>query len=275
MLDWSSAANTGLLFPEVAEDAILPVAEWAANALRRFEFVGTNLNLVGHSFGSYVADEIARRIPGGVNTIVTLDPAADVFGGYSPVGPDGVEFARDSFFSWSFHSSSLGNDQTPTTADESFIVNSDQLFPNSAHSAVAFLFAYMVLHPDDPVAQFFLLNSLLTATTGPWLPDQYPSSFALGQNVKGYEAVITSTNQGTEPLGLRFTKLPLLSIAKASQGIAVSWPAFYDTFLLEVSRSAGTSAAWAPVQSTPSVVGSSKVLLFPGTETMFFRLKQP
>ena len=61
-------------------------------------------------------------MPGGVHAIVTLDPAAHIAGGYDPTAFDEVDFARDSFFSWSFHSSSLGNEYTPATADESFIV---------------------------------------------------------------------------------------------------------------------------------------------------------
>jgi pimeloyl-ACP methyl ester carboxylesterase len=168
-LDWSAAANT--FSPFLAEDSIMPVAQWAAAALNGYGFAGTNLNLVGHSFGSYVADEIAQRIPGGVNTIVTLDPAADVFGGYDPDVNDEVNFARDSLFSWSFHSSSLGNAYTPTTADEAFIVDSsaDAI---TAHGNVVFLFAYMLLHPEDPVGQYFLITLLLSGTEGPWLPDR-------------------------------------------------------------------------------------------------------
>src|SRR6185295_15985755 len=130
------------LNPFAAEDSIVPAAQWAASALTRYGFSGTNLNLVGHSFGSYVADEIAQRIPGGVNALVTLDPAADVPGGYDPTANDEVDFARDSFFSWSFHSSSLGNEYTPATADESFIVNSGAS-ASDAHANVVFLFAYM------------------------------------------------------------------------------------------------------------------------------------
>ena len=81
-LYWSQATDTSLLNPFDPENTIVPVAQWAAKALTQYGFQGANLNLVGHSFGSYVADEIAQRIPGGVHTIVTLDPAANVPGGH-------------------------------------------------------------------------------------------------------------------------------------------------------------------------------------------------
>ena len=49
-LDWSAAANTGILDPFSAENSIVPVAQWAAQALLAFGVNGTNLNLTGHSF---------------------------------------------------------------------------------------------------------------------------------------------------------------------------------------------------------------------------------
>ncbi len=271
-LDWRSAADTNL-DPSPAEDSIVPVAQWAADALIRYGISGTNLNLVGHSFGSYVANEIAERIPGGVNTIVTLDPAANIFGGYDPTANDEVNFALHSFFSWSFHSSSVaGNEFTPTTADESFVVNSDALFPWDAHGNVVFMFAYMLLHPTDLVSQYFLLTALLEGTFGPWLPDQF---FSLNNTVRGYEAVIDTTDDGKVPSALTFVRFPSLSISIVDGGIAIGWPAYYANFVLQTSTISSQPAMWSDVSLQPERIGEWNVVVFPWSESgRFFRLKR-
>ena len=270
-LDWSAAADT--FSPFLAEDSIVPVAQWAAAALNGYGFAGTNLNLVGHSFGSYVADEIAQRIPGGVNTIVTLDPAVDVFGGYDPDANDEVNFARDSLFSWSFHSSSLGSAYTPTTADEAFLVDSsaDAI---AAHSNVVLLFAYMLLHPEDVVSQYFLITLLLSGTTGPWVPDQYESSFPGDAPIRGYEAVIGTTDNGLRPSGLSYTPLPLLSIAKSGNNVSIAWRSSYTNFSLQSSVFEGASLSWTDVSASPLIVGQSNVVTISAAgQKMIFRLK--
>ena len=271
-LDWSAAADTGILNPFSAEDSIVPVAQWAASALVRYGLSGTNINLVGHSFGSYVSDEIAQRLPGGVNTIVTLDPAADVLGGYDPDSNDEVNFARDSFFSWSFHSSTLaGNEYTPTTADESFVVNSDALLPQDAHGNVVFMFAYMLLHPTDIVSQFFLLTDLLQGKSGPWLPNQYLS---LDGTTPGYEARISTSNEGKVPTSLEFVRLPSLSITKIGNDVAIAWPAYYTNFVLQSSAIASQPVSWTDVSLQPERVGQWNVIIPPHSESKrFFRLR--
>jgi pimeloyl-ACP methyl ester carboxylesterase len=273
-LDWSAAADTGYLNPFSAEAAIVPVAQWAASALIRYGFSGTNLNLVGHSFGSYVSDEIARRIPGGVNTIVTLDPAVDIVGGYDPTGGE-VDFARDSLFSWSFHSSSLGNDFTPTTADESFIVDSG-LESVPAHSAVVFLFSYFLLNPDDPISRYFLAPLLLAATSGPWVPDQYASFFAGDVGVRGYEGIITTTADGRAPTGIDYVPLPRLLVERTTNGISISWKSLSTNFVLQTSATAGQSALWTNVPTSPLAIGQTNIISMSASDSMrLFRLLKP
>jgi pimeloyl-ACP methyl ester carboxylesterase len=271
-LDWSAAADT--LSPFLAEDSIIPVAQWAAAALNGYGFAGTNLNLVGHSFGSYIADEVAQRIPGGVNTIVTLDPAVDVFGGYDPDANDEVNFARDSLFSWSFHSSSLGNAYTPTTADEAFLVDSsaDAI---TAHGNVVFLFAYMLLHPEDIVSRYFLITLLLSGTEGPWLPDQYEPSFPGDAPIKGYEAVIGTVDNGLRPSGLTYIPLPLLSIAKSGTNVSVSWRSSYTNFFLQRTSLDAPVPSWTDVPASPVVQGQSNVVTISAAgPKVMFRLKR-
>lgn len=212
-LDWSLAASS--LLPDGAASAIVPVAQWAADALTNAGFRGTNLNLVGHSFGSYVADEIAQRIPGGVNSIVALDPAANAApGAFDPVAE--VNFALYSLYSWAFHSSSLGNEYTPATADEAFIVESgvDSL---TAHGNVILLFSYLLSNPSDVVGQYFLLNNLLSATSGPWRANQYVSSFLFDAPVQGYEGIIQTTDAGLTPTTITFAATsPSLKVISVS-----------------------------------------------------------
>jgi len=209
VLDWSTAANTGVFNPFDAEDRVPLVAAWAATALTDAGFSGSNLNEIGHSFGSYVAGEIAELIPGGVNTIVGLDPALNLSGGYDSEGAGGVHFAQHSQYSWTFHDSDpanlgnldgLGSPITPTTADEAFNV------ANSNHSQIRDLFTYFLNHPDDPVGQNFTLQRLLDHETGPWQLDQYNANGAPSIG-GGYEAVITATGGGAVPQSIVYVAL--------------------------------------------------------------------
>src|SRR5215203_2562800 len=59
-LDWHTAADTGEFNPFDAEKRVPLVATWAATALTNAGFTGANLNVIGHSFGSYVGGEIAE-----------------------------------------------------------------------------------------------------------------------------------------------------------------------------------------------------------------------
>jgi pimeloyl-ACP methyl ester carboxylesterase len=206
-LDWSGPAHTYAPADFHEEDWIEPVASWAAATLSAYGFNGNSLNLVGHSWGGSMTDEIAKRIPGGVNTIVALDPARD--GGGFPSGgvydpelyfglPSAqIDFARDSQFSWAFHSSSLGSASTPTTADEAFVVQTG-LFVTDAHPAVVNLFSYMVENPTIGVCQFFQLDRLLNHTPGPWVPNTRFTEFPFPENrTGGYEGIITATPGST------------------------------------------------------------------------------
>jgi len=104
LLDWETAA-TGLW---AGESRIEPVGRWAAAALDDYGFDAGTLNLLGYSWGAYVADELAEELVSrqtqGVNSILLLDPAADIpFNGYNPNNSATVNFAAHSEFSWAFH----------------------------------------------------------------------------------------------------------------------------------------------------------------------------
>lgn len=202
VLDWSEGAVEpfGWAGPFFKEDWIPRVAAEAKNALIDLGFLGSALNLVGHSWGSYVADEIAALMPGGVCTIVALDPAENGLGNYNPDNPGEIDFAGHSKFSWAFYSEDgtlnvpgfgvPGNEETPTTAHEAFVVQ------DSNHSDIVFLFANMI-DPDtgiDYVSDNFQLLRLLNHTSGPWEFDRYNYNGDPTTN-GGYEAVIYASSE--------------------------------------------------------------------------------
>lgn len=233
-LDWSDgAAASGLIdgLDFTGEDWIEPVAEWTATELKEFGFTGSTLNLIGHSWGSYVAAETAQRIAYepdglriGVHTIVALDPAIDadlgnlqlLGGAYDAEGDDNgvaeIDFGRQSDFSWAFRSSPLGSSKTANTADESFdtIVGGDAWLSSprsqSAHSNIVELFTVMVQAnistptgpgQPDPVSRRFSLARLLddpASRTTPWLT-----------NASGFEANLEATREGGTWMPLSMT----------------------------------------------------------------------
>jgi pimeloyl-ACP methyl ester carboxylesterase len=207
-LDWSgpATAQSGFLFLE--EDWIQPVATWAASALSAYGFSASMINLVGHSWGANLSDELAERL-GGVNTIIALDPAKDGGGAYNPNANFGsptaeIDFAPHSQFSWSFYSRdggvigiTAGNEVTATSADEAFVVTS------SEHSRLVNLFSFMLENPTLPVPRFFKLSRLLNHQPGPWFPNRYDFRAAAGNT---YEAALSSQAGGESPSSLAWIR---------------------------------------------------------------------
>jgi pimeloyl-ACP methyl ester carboxylesterase len=211
-LDWGSIAQSGLLDPWAAAAGIVPTGSWAAAALTREGFSGHQINLVGHSFGSYIANEIAKNFPSKINSIVALDPAANaVSSQYDPVSNGNVNFSRNTDWSWAFHSSSLGNEYTPVTASEAFIFDSG-LWPKGAHSLPLKAFAQMIMNPQDPLNFLFSIDNLLDKTYGPWVSDKKSSFFFFDDVVPGYEAVISIPGGGAITGVSYITNAPIVSI---------------------------------------------------------------
>jgi hypothetical protein len=224
LLDWSDGAYA-LDYPiggeTFQEDWIKPTAAWAAGKLIDYGFAGSDLNLIGHSWGGNMSAELAELIPyirghtvDLVNSIVALDPARDGAGVYynpdSPTADGGlpeIDFARNSRFSWAFHSSELGSGSTPPTAHEAFGVNTGG-GPSDAHSWVHDVFINM-LTTSNPVSQRFTLARLLdqsagSRTLGPWDPNRYSIHFGIDPFVGGYEGVLTTTVGGQTPYSLTY-----------------------------------------------------------------------
>jgi hypothetical protein len=63
--------------PFPVEDAVPAVGAWAEGAMAGAGFDLADLNIVGHSYGAYVGEEMAMDAPHGINAIVALDPGQD------------------------------------------------------------------------------------------------------------------------------------------------------------------------------------------------------
>ena len=205
-LDWSEAARSPLLDPARGERFIVPVASWAAAALANDGFAGTRLNLVGHSWGAYVSDELAERIPfssgpaTGVNGIVALDPAANVpiiAPQYNPEAPGQIDFAAHSQFSWAFHAAEatsgilLGSILTPATADESFVLTGVD------HNTVIDAFQDLIERPTAISTRFPLSNVVHHDPYPFWIKNEFGPFGGWTSPLSGlrsFEAVL-----GTEP----------------------------------------------------------------------------
>jgi pimeloyl-ACP methyl ester carboxylesterase len=201
-LDWRDGAYSPLVTDFFGESWLLPVAQWAMRVLTSYGFTSSLVNLVGHSWGGVISGELAGVFPGGVNTVVAIDPAEDAI---PPVGTlystNNVVFGgANSGYAWAFYSRDggpiaglAGNEETPTTADEAFVVE------DSEHSVLVDLVASMIASPIGTVSRFFSLDRLLAMTDGPWRRNQYGPD---GSPDGDYEAIITSTNGGKTPVDI-------------------------------------------------------------------------
>lgn len=214
LLDWTDAAadDDPWTLPSEGEDWIVPVAVWAADKLKNYGFAGSDLNLMGHSWGGNMSAEIAERIPyirgrtvNFVNTIVAFDPAENGLGSYNPEDTDAddgereVDFARNSRLSWAFHSSDFGSGRTPVTAHETFGVFTDGT-STERHGKVIDIFAHMLRNPNAVSQRFTLARLLDTSNTrslGPWRLDAYEIKLSLETiAVSGYEGALYAETPG-------------------------------------------------------------------------------
>ncbi|MCT7977433.1 hypothetical protein [Laspinema olomoucense] len=146
-LDWGSAANNVSFGDEVnralqkSTEWIQPVAQAAKNLLTDFGISNKNINLVGHSLGTYVSWEISKSIPQGVNKIIALDPATQIPGWYKTKN---INFSEYSDWSWAFKGSAFGDDTKAGTADEFFQMAFPSLNPDTNHRSVHEAFAALL-----------------------------------------------------------------------------------------------------------------------------------
>lgn len=241
VVDWSGITSQLTSVPDLVESWIEPVAEWVSHVLSDLGLLPSNLNLIGHSFGSYVSTEISERLSSDVKSIVALDPARDIppilYGGiYNP--ESSANFAYNSEWSWAFYSSNFGgpfgNVSTPATADESIVVQ------NSSHSGVIDLFTNIIrssigkpgenIQPGN-VSYHFRLERLLNgaAVAGPWKVNQFNED---GGHSGVFEAVL-STIGGIWPHELsyfnRLSPMDFVSISEWKSGREIQDAPIYFT----------------------------------------------
>ncbi|MEG5080688.1 hypothetical protein QUB53_08495 [Microcoleus sp. AT8-B4] len=178
ILDWGQAAKTGVNLSEAAS-WIEPVAEAAKRKLYdEWKIDPGNINLVGHSLGTYVVHEIAQRMPSDINRLIAIDPAAQTLWGYPK--ENNVDFRNKTTWSWGFYSSAFGNEKNVQNADESFRLefSGAGIDENYKHGqavyAVANLIKKYFARPDDlypgTKPYFNLDNDMNDQAKKPWVP---------------------------------------------------------------------------------------------------------
>jgi pimeloyl-ACP methyl ester carboxylesterase len=182
VLDWSEPADNPFSRPDLSARWIRAVAEFTAQTLSDIWGLTTsNINLIGHSLGSYVASEIGSIFAGSqrqnpqVNQIIALDPARWVTDrGFDIDGSkSGFQAASDfqavSTFSrafWGegvplFGGEGLGSARYAHSADESFRIEfaaSDDAIAN--HNNIVRLFTNLIRDTTNPISQSFQLNPI-------------------------------------------------------------------------------------------------------------------
>ncbi|NJL70621.1 MAG: alpha/beta hydrolase [Candidatus Competibacteraceae bacterium] len=159
--------------------------------LENYGFEGRRLNLIGHSWGTYVAAKLGEKLPWSsgssvkqVLSIIALDPAnsppvwvpilGDVPGAMDYNPEDEANFSQSAVVSWAFRSSTLaGDEETPGTATESFAVYPLQASAAHNHDAIKKIFTDILNNPTNELAAHFTLTRLLSGTPGPWKTDRY------------------------------------------------------------------------------------------------------
>lgn len=178
-LDWSSAAadlNVATVALRVAD-----VGAYVASKLSAWGLAGSKINLVGHSLGGGMTDQIARRISGGVHTIVALDPATVSLGG---IDFSGTDFAGHSQRSLAFIGSNYATASAAKTADTAVLLDVGPFDSLVTHDRVREIFTTMTVQNNsgrpDPITRMLSLSNIARG-----LP------FARDAAGDGYEALLT------------------------------------------------------------------------------------
>jgi pimeloyl-ACP methyl ester carboxylesterase len=142
-VDWQTAAydnnitlNDWIGFLDEGSRWIPYVAKFASDTLTHSGVVGSNLNIAGHSWGSYIGQQIGRNLMGSspsaaplISRLIALDPA--VVGAENTTDAQkqswvlGVApgyFKNVALSSWAFYSSALGSLDNAKTAADTFVI---------------------------------------------------------------------------------------------------------------------------------------------------------
>jgi pimeloyl-ACP methyl ester carboxylesterase len=190
VVDWTEGASDstdGSVFHEwvgLNGAAWIPnVADWVTSVLTSIGITSDKLFLVGHSWGTFLAYEIANRVPGVLERIVALDPAREAL----DYDDEAVNFADVTQRAWAFYGNGLyGSEARAGTADEAFTIEyagwPDGLISwGDAHAAPRHVFESLVrrnnTNPSDQRAAIFNLSRLETTPARPWRTNAYDQVF--------------------------------------------------------------------------------------------------
>ena len=165
-VDWSAARVGGLAYLDDAASWIDTVAEAIKNTINSWGISRSNINLVGHSLGAYVAYEVSERL-GGINKLVALNPATTTLGGYNH---SQVNFRRYTNWSWAFwHNNATDSGDATVTADEAFILDRPGMTVWDGHGAAKLLWTNMLKNKSEFISQWFGLDDIRPRTgSTPW-----------------------------------------------------------------------------------------------------------
>jgi surface antigen/pimeloyl-ACP methyl ester carboxylesterase len=168
-VDWSSITKRPPYLTLSTSSAIPFVGQFVGETMRNSGVSTSNINFIGHSFGSYVSWEAAKEL-NGVNKLVALDPA-NAFGTIGSYDIGTVDFSGYTNYSWAFKSSWQGNSETANTADESFEVTYSQT-PENYHNDVIGFFASLIRRNREGlsgnVSKNLELDDMNINSTPPW-----------------------------------------------------------------------------------------------------------
>jgi pimeloyl-ACP methyl ester carboxylesterase len=134
LLDWSHAASTS----SVAEAASWApaAAQFAAQKLASWGVASSKVNILAHSLGALVGNQIAASVKGDVNRIIALDPATES----AP-----VNFSESSRYSTAFVATDTwATGSAAATADETFKMNIGPRDSLTTHNNMVDVFATIV-----------------------------------------------------------------------------------------------------------------------------------
>lgn len=192
VVDWAAAAYAPGLSDNGGEDWIQPVGSWIAQTLAEYGLEGRNVFLIGHSWGSYVADELAERMPFfrhqsvtlRVAGLVALDAARNIpngpgesGGAYNPDASGEIDFGAHAVCSWAFRSSDFGSTATPQTAADAFTVdflNGDRY--GISHGLIRDFFTRLIRDTTgstSSTSRHFQLARLAPCASGPWIRNRF------------------------------------------------------------------------------------------------------
>ncbi len=193
ILDWNQGAsdNRSIIGDAGLQGSewIHQVADWAAFELKKRGIKGENINLVGHSWGTYAAYQIGKRYletspASRVNSIVALDPARHG-DGFGIMGSD-VNFSAVAKLSWAFFGDGLfGNEFLSASANEAFVLKYTKnmlLEPGATHSAPVRLFESLVAaaintsKPNQTVLHFSLDRLEKASISKRWVNNKFANS---------------------------------------------------------------------------------------------------